>query len=234
MSCPMTTESVFTSARHCLAPLCPPVPGWDPVQETRDLASGGGNTHMACSSTATSTRKASSGRIHDLVRYKPGKTCDNRPFEEWLRSCEWERSGSSSIGRVEYEVEVDGERRKGHFKARKNLALDVYAFEDLVQRVREHNTQDNRALVKSEFGKDTVGGVSTAGSLPAAGIFVQRIRQCVPLPGPATRWKNRWRPKCGEPSGRSCGWPLGPLRFRATSLGLTTSQPQTSWSHSNR
>ncbi|KAL1445992.1 hypothetical protein MTO96_044721, partial [Rhipicephalus appendiculatus] len=46
----------------------------------------------------------------------------------------------------------DGERRRGHFKVRKNLVLDVFPFEDLVTRVRQHDTQENKALVKSEFG----------------------------------------------------------------------------------
>ncbi|KAL1479037.1 hypothetical protein MTO96_052194 [Rhipicephalus appendiculatus] len=108
--------------------MCPPVPGWDPVQETRDLAFGGQHPHGLLYDCDLDPQGIL-GRIHDL------------------------RSGSSLIGRVDYEVEVDGEGRKGHFKARKNLVLDVYPFEDLVQRVRKHNTQDNRALVKSEFGK---------------------------------------------------------------------------------
>ncbi|KAL1468255.1 hypothetical protein MTO96_025563 [Rhipicephalus appendiculatus] len=54
-------------------------------------------------------------------------------------------------GRVKYEVE--GEKRRGHFKARKNLVLDVFPFKDLVARVRTHDAQENKALIKSEFGK---------------------------------------------------------------------------------
>ncbi|KAL1466843.1 hypothetical protein MTO96_026369 [Rhipicephalus appendiculatus] len=126
--------------------------GWNPVKETEELASGGQRAHgLVLDSDLDS--EGILDRIHNLVRYKPGRVCDNRPFVKWLRSCEWERSGSSSIRRVEYEVEVDGERRRGHFKARKNLILDVFPFDDLVERVRQHDSQENKALVKSEFGK---------------------------------------------------------------------------------
>ncbi|KAL1481246.1 hypothetical protein MTO96_034578 [Rhipicephalus appendiculatus] len=119
---------------------------------TEPLASGGQHAHgLVLDSDMDSDGIL--GRIHNLVRYKPGRVCDNRQFEEWLRSCEWQRSRSSSIGRVEYEIEVDGERRRGHFKARKNLVLDAFTFDDLVTRVRQHDTQENKALVKSEFGK---------------------------------------------------------------------------------
>lgn len=132
--------------------MCPPVPGWDPLEETRDLASGGQTDHGLLVGDELGP-DAILGRIQALVCFPEGKRCEERTFEEWLRSCEWERSGSSSIGRVEYEVEVDGERRKGHFKARKNLVLDVVPFDDLVKSTRSHNTQTNKALVKSEFGK---------------------------------------------------------------------------------
>ncbi|KAH6935975.1 hypothetical protein HPB50_011963 [Hyalomma asiaticum] len=43
--------------------------------------------------------------------------------------------------------------RRGKFKARKNLVLDVVSPQDLLDSVRNHKTQDNKALVKSEFGK---------------------------------------------------------------------------------
>ncbi|KAL1487426.1 hypothetical protein MTO96_046555 [Rhipicephalus appendiculatus] len=118
----------FYECASLFGAMCPPVPGWDPVKETEELASGGQRPHgLVLDSDLDS--EGILDRIHNLVRYKPGRVCDNRPFEEWLRSCEWERSGS--IGRVEYEIEVD----------------------DLVTRVRQHDTQENRALIKSEFGK---------------------------------------------------------------------------------
>ncbi|KAL1443267.1 hypothetical protein MTO96_046036 [Rhipicephalus appendiculatus] len=104
--------------------------GWDPIKETEDLASGGQHAHGLVLES-----DLDSDGILDRIHYL----------------CEWERSGSSSTGRVEYEI--DGERRRGHFKARKNLVLDVFPFEDLVTRVRQHDSQENKALVKSEFGK---------------------------------------------------------------------------------
>nr|WAK77737.1 MAG: RNA-dependent RNA polymerase [Totiviridae sp.] len=142
----------FYECASLFGAMCPPVPGWDPIQETEDLASGGQHPHGLMIGDEL-TPEDILGRIHALVRYREGKRCDTRPFEEWLASCEWERSGSSSIGRVEYEVEVEEERRRGHFKARKNLVLDVVPFDELVASVRTHDKQENKALVKSEFGK---------------------------------------------------------------------------------
>nr|WAK77387.1 MAG: RNA-dependent RNA polymerase [Totiviridae sp.] len=132
--------------------MCPPVPGWDPIQETRDLASGGKVPHGLTRGGVLRPADVLA-RIQDLVRFTAGKKCDRRTFEEWLASGDWERSGASSIGRVEYRIDQEGEERKGHFKARKNLVLDVVPVPDLLERVRCHDTQENKALVKSEFGK---------------------------------------------------------------------------------
>lgn len=132
--------------------LCPPVPGWDPVQETRDLATGGQVAHGLLSGDWLRANHILD-KIAGLAQFPEAKPHDVRNFDEWLRSCEWERSGSSSIGRVRYEVDDRLGRRTGHFKARKNLVMDVVPYEEVNQRVREHNTQDNHALIKSEFGK---------------------------------------------------------------------------------
>nr|WAK77561.1 MAG: RNA-dependent RNA polymerase [Totiviridae sp.] len=132
--------------------MCPPVAGWDPVQETRDLASGGRVAHGLMRGDEMRPSDVVR-RIRDLVRFKAGKKCDGRTFEDWLRSSDWERSGASSMGRVEYRIDQEGEERRGHFKARKNLVLDVVPLATVLQSVREHDSQDNKALVKSEFGK---------------------------------------------------------------------------------
>lgn len=132
--------------------MCPPVPGWDPVEETRDLATGGQIAHgllWGTEYTPTSILQS----IRELDRYPEGRPHDTRPLEAWLLACEWERSGSSTMGRIEYEVQ-DGETwRRGKFKARKNLVLDVIPVQDLLEAVRGHDGQNNKALVKSEFGK---------------------------------------------------------------------------------
>lgn len=132
--------------------MCPPVPGWDPVQETRDLASGGQDEHGLL--WGPKYRPSSVLRaIADLAQYPAAKPHDTRSLEAWLLACDWERSGSSSMGRIEYEV-FDGDSwRRGRFKARKNLVLDIIEPSELLDAIRTHDTQDNRALIKSEFGK---------------------------------------------------------------------------------
>ncbi|KAL1472336.1 hypothetical protein MTO96_039412 [Rhipicephalus appendiculatus] len=76
--------------------MCPPVTGWDPTKETEELASDGQRAQgLVLDSDLDS--EGILDRIHNLIRYKPGRVCANRPFEEWLMSYEWERSGSSSI-----------------------------------------------------------------------------------------------------------------------------------------
>lgn len=132
--------------------MCPPVPGWDPIEETRQLAEGGQKPHGLLAGDWMQQAQLNK-RIRELVRHPPHSRPEVRSFDEWVASCEWERSGSATMGRVEYELSIDGERRKGSFKARKNLVLDVVPLNDLLARARVHDTQDNHALVKSEFGK---------------------------------------------------------------------------------
>lgn len=132
--------------------LCPPVPGWDPVSETRDLANGGQVAHGLLSGYWLRPEHILA-KISGLAQFPEAKPHDVRGFEEWLRSCDWERSGSSSIGRVRYEVQDKSGVRAGHFKARKNLVLDVVPFDEVLSRARKHCSQDNKALIKSEFGK---------------------------------------------------------------------------------
>ncbi|KAL1457310.1 hypothetical protein MTO96_043522 [Rhipicephalus appendiculatus] len=61
--------------------------GWDPINETEELASGGQRAHALVLDSDLDS-EGILDRIHNLVRYKPGRVCDNRSFEEWLRSCE--------------------------------------------------------------------------------------------------------------------------------------------------
>lgn len=78
---------------------------------------------------------------------------DIRTFRQWLWEEEWARSGASSLGTVKYTLEAEGERKSGHFKARKNFLLDVEDFDAFEERVRGHLSQDNIALIKTELSK---------------------------------------------------------------------------------
>nr|AUX13136.1 polymerase [Lonestar tick totivirus] len=131
--------------------MTPPVPSWDPIEETRALAESGQTAHGLLF-TPEYSQQAILDYIRGLVDHA-GPEGRESSFREWLESAEWERAGSSSLGTVEYEVEIDGEKVRDHFKARKNLVLDVIPLDDLEQGVRTCTSQDNVALVKSEFAK---------------------------------------------------------------------------------
>nr|WAK77683.1 MAG: RNA-dependent polymerase [Totiviridae sp.] len=134
--------------------MCPPVPGWDPVEETRALAEGGKDQHgllLRCSPgySAQDFHQA----VHALAFVKPRDRPDPRPFRQWLWDEEWVRSGASSLGRVHYTLRIGDETRTGKFTARKNLVLDVIPINDLEQRTRTYTKQENVTLVKTELAK---------------------------------------------------------------------------------
>lgn len=132
--------------------LLPPVEGWDPVDQTRDLAAGGGFVHGLVADPAWDADEMLR-RIRTLADYGPTRRPDDRSLDDYLFAGDWERAGSASFGRVEYRVDTPDGTRHGHFKARKNIVMDVTSFETLRERVRGYDRQENRALVKSELGK---------------------------------------------------------------------------------
>ncbi|KAH6933238.1 hypothetical protein HPB50_013804 [Hyalomma asiaticum] len=108
------------SSYECACPygaVCPRIPGWDPVAEARDLATGGQVS------------------IREQARFREAKPNDTRTLEVWLLACdcEWERSGASSMGHIEYEVLDCDVWSKGQFEEQKNVVLDVIDPDDLLQ-----------------------------------------------------------------------------------------------------
>nr|WAK77465.1 MAG: RNA-dependent RNA polymerase [Totiviridae sp.] len=134
--------------------MCPPVPGWDPILETRELAQGGQDEHgLLLSSRDGYAPEDFCAAIEDLAALPPRDSPDVRTFREFLESEEWARAGASSIGTVEFSLEAEGTRKTGRFKARKNFLLDVVELDDLERRVRECREQKNIALIKTELSK---------------------------------------------------------------------------------
>lgn len=122
----------------------PPFPGFDVVAETKKLAQGGGRRGLTESGSIEMFT-----RIAEEVLDTEGRSVEWIGFKDYVRSGEWETSGSSSVGVVEWEF---GEE-KGKFKARKNLVPDVVDLNLLADTAYEAKSQDNRAIVKSELGK---------------------------------------------------------------------------------
>nr|WAK77248.1 MAG: RNA-dependent RNA polymerase [Totiviridae sp.] len=144
----------FYESASLYGAMCPPVPGWDPVEESRALAEGGQDQHGllldCCPGYSTLD-------FHEAVRklafVQPRDTPDSRTFRKWLWDEEWARSGASSLGRVEYRLRMGDEVRTGKFKARKNLVLDVVSIDELERRTRTYTKQENVALIKTELAK---------------------------------------------------------------------------------
>jgi len=67
-------------------------------------------------------------------------------FEDFVRSGKWITSGSSSIGKVEWEFGEDS----GHFKARKNMVLDLYTADEIYDLAKAWDGK----LINSVFTKD--------------------------------------------------------------------------------
>lgn len=71
-------------------------------------------------------------------------------FEEYVKGAKWLTSGSSSIGRVEWFYD----EIKGHFKARKNMLLNIYTPEELWEIASKWDGRIvTKPLIKNELGK---------------------------------------------------------------------------------
>nr|WAK77292.1 MAG: RNA-dependent RNA polymerase [Totiviridae sp.] len=134
--------------------MCPPVPGWDPVEESRALAEGGKDQHgLLLNCSPGYSVEDFHLAVRQLAFVQPRDLPDPRPFRKWLWDEEWARSGASSLGRVEYSLKIGDETKTGKFKARKNLVLDVVPIDELEERTRTYTRQDNVALIKTELAK---------------------------------------------------------------------------------
>lgn len=132
--------------------LLPPVPGWDPVAQAAALAAGGKVDHGVPGLQGWD-QDAILARIDGLRHYGRVHPSTDLTLRDWLERGDWERSGSASFGRVDYEITTSDGVKKGHFKARKNILMDVTHFTDLYSRVTTYSDQENKAIIKSELAK---------------------------------------------------------------------------------
>lgn len=124
-----------------------PQPGYDIREEARSLAEGGVEHNYFGEDWAS--------LCHEFLPLDP-KPSQMTGFEEYVRSGAWVTAGSSSIGRVVVEYEVEGVAKRFEFKARKNSVLDVIGSDALWEYVTDpanKGRQVNIILVKSELGK---------------------------------------------------------------------------------
>lgn len=122
----------------------PPFPGFDVVEETRKLADGGVEYGLK-----RERESAEFQEIADEILDVDGHPVEWVSFEDYVTQAKWETTGSSTVGKVQWEAAGE----TGHFKARKNLVPDVYPLADLAWEAREERDQVNRAITKAELGK---------------------------------------------------------------------------------
>lgn len=122
----------------------PPFPGFDMVEEARKLAEGGGEHGLSESTSLTEFKT-----IAEMVLTMSGEAVGWSDFVKYVMDGEWETTGSSSVGVVEWEYDAES----GHFKARKNLVPDVVNLLTLALEAYVNKTQRNVAILKSELAK---------------------------------------------------------------------------------
>jgi hypothetical protein len=120
-----------------------PYPGFDPVIETKKLAEGGGERGLVEAwGLRDFTRTA---EVLDVIAPPVSWVS----FNDFVEGGEWQTSGSSSVGKVEWEYAGES----GKFKARKNLVPDVLDLKALASDALAQTSQINHSIIKSEAGK---------------------------------------------------------------------------------
>lgn len=142
--------------------MSPPIPDWDPIEETRELAQSGQTAH-GLYHEGEYNQQGVLDSIRELANVAGPTPAKPLSFREWLESATWERSGSSSVGKISFELEDEGTTVRGFFKARKNLILDVMSPEEIVALVMSTRTQENNAIIKPELGKARIAVSSPLG-----------------------------------------------------------------------
>jgi len=119
----------------------PPYPGFDPLEEAKDLANGGVEHNLFGFGWEELVKEFLPMSYHKATY---------TPFDEWVSRGKWLTTGSSSVGYLFLET-ADGKKVK--VKCRKNMVLDVIDGNVLAADARSFKGQKNFVIIKSELGK---------------------------------------------------------------------------------
>lgn len=148
--------SLFIENHNLFGALQPPVEGWDPVEQTRALATSSPADHGLKGSPDTSFEEIARNSLLYFARPVDVRH-EIYSFRDFLLKGDWERSGASSFGRVEWSYHDqydDTWDKKGKFKARKNFILDILHVDELAEKCYgQEDFPNNTALIKSELAK---------------------------------------------------------------------------------
>lgn len=152
-------RTVFYENNVLYGALQPPVPGFDPVKQTLELSKGGSEKHGLMTAEGIIDYEHNLQLLTNIAekRFQPNKIKVTKSLEmsflDYIRTADWERSGSSSIGKIYVKLKDEESYKIKKFKSRKNFLLDLYSAEELYDMCMSLKGQDNVALVKSELGK---------------------------------------------------------------------------------
>lgn len=118
-----------------------PFPGFDIFEQARDLATGT-VVHDFPPGMDFETQA-------DRWLHMPPAKVTALSFRQFIQKGTWRRSGSSSIGHLQFTL--NGETHK--IKARKNLVLDIIEVDALLALTVATKEQEHTVIVKSELGK---------------------------------------------------------------------------------
>lgn len=129
---------------NCLAGYMTEDESWDVDEECVKLAHGGTERQVGWMDRFNK-------QLSVLISRNPN-ICDRDKvsLEEYTKTGMWLTGGSASIGKVEYEYNG----KVGHFKARKNMLLEIFTPEEIWQRVSNWGGSiECKPVVKNELGK---------------------------------------------------------------------------------
>nr|UHS72421.1 MAG: putative RNA-dependent RNA polymerase [Totiviridae sp.] len=119
---------------------------YDLKEEMNELAKGGEEHGLE----GENWNKTCNTILDELIANTIVTKIDYISFEDFVKEGKWLTNGSSSIGEVFWER---GEE-SGHFKARKNMLLELYTAEELIDLVNKWDCKlKNKTVIKNELGK---------------------------------------------------------------------------------
>jgi len=141
--CNMQNWEMYLECKNLTGYRNPPYGDFNIKKEAEELAHSGINHYWSQDINEYSKM------VHEMLFTTPDKFPDRMGYKQYIASGIWSRSGSSSLGKIE--IEINGDKIK--FKARKNQLLYLYTVDELYDLSLKTKAQINYAFVKPETGK---------------------------------------------------------------------------------
>lgn len=162
----------------------PPMPGFDIINETRELAEGGAEHGIY------GWKNEFQELMEEITAGQKINRVEFMTLEQYIANDAAATAGASSVGKVHYTF--DGKEHK--FKARKNFLLDILSAEQIYGLVeRNAHRQEARAFVKPELGKMRVAVTGDLESYLVTSWLNYLAGHCYTSWEGSTLEEDRWR-----------------------------------------